>query len=244
MKTFPFGLDADELRPEIEKHPTLHIVEENPDVVICYGGDGTLLSAELLWPGIPKVPIRNSRRGNRCITRPAPQVIERLAQGKLVRTEFLKLECAIRYKDQDEPADLLTAMNEFNLHMGRINAAVRFKVWVNEEAFGDGTEIIGDGMVVCTPFGSTAYFKQITQGVFHTGLGIAFKYTTMHINHLVVQQDAVVRAVITRGPAVLGFDNSSEYHDLNEADELTFRRHAHPAILLTWEAMKYRSAEF
>lgn len=239
-----FGPDAEDLRPEIAKWPSIHLVESDPDVTICYGGDGTLLSAELQWPGIPKVPIRNSRRGNRCIAHPADQVIERLAQGTLTQTEFLKLECQLRRRDHDDPAAVLCAMNEFNLHMGHFNAAVRFKLWVNDEPFEDGSEIIGDGLVVSTPFGSTAYFKQITHGIFHTGLGVAFKYTTAYVNHLVVPQDSVIRAVITRGPTGLAYDNSPEHYDLNEGDELVLSKSADPAILLTWDAMKYPSDKF
>ena len=68
MNVILFGTKAEELRPLFEAQPSLDLVEDGADVIVCFGGDGTLLAAELKWPGVPKVPIRNSRRGIRCIS--------------------------------------------------------------------------------------------------------------------------------------------------------------------------------
>jgi NAD+ kinase len=213
-------------------------------VVVCYGGDGTLLSAERRWPGVPKVPIRNSRRGHRCIAHPPDAVIERLVEDRLVRMEFVKLECALRFNGTDKAPCVLAAMNEFNVHMGHINAAVRFKLWLDDEAYAEGREILGDGLVVSTPFGSTAYFTQITRGVFHAGLGLAFKNTTELTSHVIVPDHVAIRVLITRGPAMLAFDNSSEYIDLGEGDRLELRKHPRSAIILTWEQLSHPTDAF
>ncbi len=244
MRTLLYGAEADRLRAQIENYPDLSLVESDPEVVVCYGGDGTLLSAELRWPGVPKAPIRNSRRGNRCMAHPWPKVIERLGRGELVRTEYMKLECALHGNVGRDPQGALTAMNEFNVHNGRINSAVRFTMWLDEEPYESGAEIIGDGFVVSTPFGSTAYFNQITRGAFYAGLGVAFKNTSERTNHVIVPEDTVVRVVITRGPAILAFDNAAEHFDLTEGDELVLRKHPHPAVLLTWEPMSHPSDAF
>jgi NAD+ kinase len=237
IKAIVYGAEADALLPELKKFPQIAIVENAPDVIVCYGGDGTLLSAELKWPGIPKVPIRNSRRGNRCIPHPPAKVMDRLVTNRLTRTEFAKISCAVFSDGAEQPKHTVTAMNECNVHMGHINLAVRFKIWLGDEPFGNGTEIIGDGFIVSTPFGSTAYFNQITRGVFHTGIGIAFKNTAELTSHLVVPDDTVVRAQITRGPAVLAYDNTPEYVKLQEGDRLELRKADTPATVLTWEPL-------
>ena len=244
MRTLLYGAGADALRDEVAKHPSLALVDEDPEVVVCYGGDGTLLSAEHTWPGVPKAPIRNSRRGKRCMAHPPALVIARLADGALTRTAYMKLECTVRHANQPEPAFCLTAMNELNVHMGRINSAVRFRIWLNDEPYGRGHEILGDGFVVSTPFGSTAYFSHITRGVFHAGIGIAFQNTTEHTNHLVVPEDTAIRVAITRGPATLAHDNSSDYFAIQEGHELIARKHSHSAVILTWGAMSHPSDEF
>lgn len=232
-----FGAQAGDLRPLIEAHANLRLVEDDPEVVVCFGGDGTLLAAELRWPNVPKVPLRNSRRGFRCVAGPPEEVIEQLAEDRLARTEHLKIECAVHHAETEHVERSLLAINEFTVHKGRSNASVRFQVWFDDQRYGDGGdhEIIGDGLMVSTPFGSTAYFNQITRGVFWSGIGVAFMYTPDHTNHLIVPEDTVIRVRITRGPAVLAHDNSSEYIDLTESDELTVRKAEKPAILLAPE---------
>ncbi len=239
-----FGAQADELKSEVSKHPGLTVVDADPDAIVCYGGDGTLLTAELRWPGIPKAPIRNSKRGHRCIAHPAAEVLERLASGGLVPSAYMKLECALTQGGNGDLLCSLSAMNEFNVHMGRINSAVRFKLFFNGEPYEDGIEIVGDGFVISTPFGSTAYFNQITRGVFHAGIGIALKSTAHYTSHMILPEDVEVRALITRGPAVLAFDNSQDYFTLEEGDELLVRKHDHSATILTWDPMPYQTDEF
>jgi len=244
MRVVLRGPEAESIRDEVRRHANLEIVTENPDAVICYGGDGTLLTAELEWPSIPKVPIKHSQRGIRCIAHPVAEVIARLAEGKLIPAEYMRLECVLRSEHAKEPAKTLVAMNEFSVHMARINSAVRFKLWFGDEPYNAAREILGDGFVVSTPFGSTAYFNHITRGFFHSGIGIAFKSTTEHTNHVVVEEETRVRILITRGPAILAFDNSHEYFDIRTGDELSIRRHAKPAVILTWSEMTHPSDAF
>ena len=231
-----FGAQSDALLGDVGNHARLVMVEAKPDVVICYGGDGTLLNAELRWPGIPKVPILNSHRGHRCIPQPADEVIAGLAAGKLITNHYTKISCAVQGSDGAERS--LCALNEINVHMNRINSAVRFKLWIDEEPYLDGTEILGDGFLICTPFGSTAYFSHLTRGQFSHGIGIAFKSTSEHIDHIIVPEEATLRVVITRGPADLAFDSSQEYSRLEEGNELAVKKHADDAIILTCGPVK------
>ncbi|MFA7691800.1 MAG: hypothetical protein GX117_11280 [Candidatus Hydrogenedentes bacterium] len=230
-----FGVQAEALLPLVQAFDAAFVVvDKNPDIVICYGGDGTLLTAELRWPGIPKVPILNSRRGHRCIPKSPREVVEALARNEMVHSHYSKLECAVFSSDQRQEADfILTCLNEVNVHMGRINSAVRFCLWVNDIPFENGVEVVSDGFVACTAFGSSAYFKAITKGIFKEGIGLAFKATTHPVNHVIVSERDEVRFEITRGPAVLAFDNSHDYLDLAAGDYLTVRKHPQSAHMLT-----------
>ncbi|MBX3177218.1 MAG: NAD(+)/NADH kinase [Candidatus Hydrogenedentes bacterium] len=233
-----FGSHADTLKKKLNGFSNLHLVEEKPDVVVCYGGDGTLLAAERAFPGIPKVPVLNSRRGHRCIPHPAGEVLQGLAAGKLVRNNYTKIRAEVmRGEERLLPGDVV-ALNEFNVHMGLINSAVRFQLWLNGDPYENGLELLGDGFVVCTPFGSTAYFAQITRGIFTTGLGIAFKSTNAHVDHIIVPDDTEFRVRITRGPAVLAYDSADQYVHLVEGDELIVRRHQQAATILTCGPVK------
>lgn len=224
-----FGAKADLLADVIAQQETLILVDDAPDVVVCYGGDGTLLSAEARWPGVPKLPIRNSRKGHRMIDSEPGPLLEKLAAGTLRERRFTKLLCRVKFADEHLADISEIVMNECNVHMAHINSAVRFELWLNDEPYNDNNEVLGDGFVVCTPFGSTAYYNQITHGVFEQGIGIAFKYTSEHTNHLVVREDTRIRIRLTRGPAVLAFDNKPEQISLTENDELHIARHEEEA---------------
>jgi len=228
-----FGTHAENLRKTVGRYANLALVDEAPDVVVCYGGDGTLLAAERAFPGVPKVPVLNSRRGHRCIPHPAAEVLQGLAEGKLVANRYTKIRAEVLRGQERVLPNELVALNEFNVHMGLINSAVRFQLWLNDEPYDNGVELLGDGFVVCTPFGSTAYFAQITRGIFTSGLGIAFKSTNAHVDHLIVPDDTEFRARITRGPAVLAYDSADQYAQLVEDDELVVRKHHEGATILT-----------
>lgn len=240
MRVALFGNEAEALVPHFERFPGLEIAESDPDVVVSFGGDGTLLAAELRWPGLPKVPVLNSRLGHRCIHHPAGDVIEALARGRMVSNGYTKLECLVNHPEPGsvDPDFTLSCLNEINVDMGRINSAVRFRLWIDDEPFDGGAEIIGDGFIACTAFGSTAYFNAITRGIFQKGIGIAFKSASRQTNHLVVAEDVTVRFVITRGPALLAFDNSVDYVSLMDNDELIVRRHPQGAVILTCTPVK------
>ncbi|MBI1319432.1 MAG: hypothetical protein GC168_10870 [Candidatus Hydrogenedens sp.] len=233
-----YGAEAGSLQMEVARHPALELVTSDPDIVVCFGGDGTLLAAELEYPGLPKVPILNSLRGHRCIPHPPAEVIEGLAKGALASNEYTKLSCDVYLSDSRGIGSRLTALNEFSVHMGRINSAVRFKMFLNDEPYDGGIEILGDGFLVCTPFGSTAYFNKLTRGVFTKGIGIAFKATTEHTNHLVLPSDVAIRILITRGPAQLAYDSSMDIVTLEAGDELLLRKHIHGATILTCGPVK------
>lgn len=233
-----FGSQAESLIKTVRKHESLVLVDKDPDVVVCFGGDGTLLAAELRWPGVPKVPVLNSRRGHRCIPHPAHEVLRGLANKQLVSNHYMKIEGELLREGKPIYPETMVALNEFNVHMGLINSAVRFQLWLNGDPYDDGVELLGDGFVVCTPFGSTAYFAQITRGVFTQGIGVAFKSTNAHVDHLVLPDDTEFRLRITRGPAVLAFDSADEYVQLEEGDELMVRKHQKGATILTCGPIK------
>ncbi|MBI2422804.1 MAG: NAD(+)/NADH kinase [Candidatus Hydrogenedentes bacterium] len=238
IKVLLFGAEASTLEAEVRRYANLEIVPDSPDVVMSYGGDGTLLAAEWHWPGIPKVPILNSRRGHRCIPSPPGQVIHALAEGHLLSNQYTKIQGVIHCADCGPVSKPLVALNEFGVHMGRINSAVRFKLWINGDAYEDGVEILGDGFVVCTPFGSTAYYKHLTRGIFTQGIGIAFKSTSEHVDHLVLPEEVTMRVQITRGPAVLGYDSCGEFYTLEQGDDLEVRKHSESATILTCSPLK------
>ncbi|NQU44220.1 hypothetical protein HQ520_13100 [bacterium] len=230
-----YGRNSSDLLPRL-KELRLEIDETDPDVVISYGGDGTLLAAERRWPGVPKVALRDSLRCRTCSHISNEALLRHLADGKLKRNEFLKLRCEAKGHD-------LTCINDVILRNPILTAGVRYRVWIDDEAYGED-EIVGDGLVVATPFGSSAYYRSITHSTFRVGIGLAFNNSIEPINHLVLANESVIRVQITRGPAALGGDNNPDIVPLDRGDEVVVHRADHCATILVFDRVRYPADQF
>lgn len=200
------------------------LVTEQPEIVLTYGGDGLLLRSEREWPGVPKLPLRNSRFGKKCEPSTVEEALSRLARGALVAVRHTKVRAEAR-------GVTLVGLNDIVVHNSRPTSSVRCRVWIDGETF--GSEIVGDGVVVATTFGSTAYYRSITRSIFRVGLGLAFNNSTEPVDHLVLAEDAQIRIQITRGPAIVGADNDPRVIALDDGDEILIRRDEGKAVILS-----------
>jgi NAD+ kinase len=188
-----------------------------PDLIFCHGGDGTLLRAERMFPGVPKVPGRVGARSRLCPEHRLPAILDRLSRDALPVEVLPKLELRVG-------AFRAWAVNDVVMHNGNSAVAVRYRVTVRGET---SEEISGDGLVVATPFGSTAYYRSITAGTFTSGLGVAFNNATVPREPLVVADDEVIGVELVRGPAILVCDNdprgipmrASQFFDVGMSSE-------------------------
>lgn len=202
------------------------IVTSSPDVVISYGGDGTLLSTERQYPGIPKLPIRNSQICVKCPKHEEGLLLKKLLEGKLKLKEYGKLETTILYQT-------LYALNDFVVRNINPIHAIRFYISPLDQKL-----LIGDGIVISTPFGSTGYFKSITQKTFDKGFGAALNNTTEPFEPIFLKEGEVVTFKLARGTATLSFDNSPEIFNIDEGSELTFKLSGKTAKIYELESLR------
>ena len=225
MRVLLIGSNVIEIKP-LAQAAGLEIVTQarRAQAAICYGGDGTLLGAERDYPGLPKVPIRRAPEGERRYHKALCTILERVATGRATETRLPKLlaSCGLHR---------LLALNDVVIKNRHVTAAVRFRVEIDGIAhFG---EIVGDGMVAATPFGSSAYYRSITNSVIHVGVGLAFNNCTEPVNHLVLGETSRIRAMIIRGPAELAVDNNPKLLPLVEGDTVLI--HQAPEEAIVWE---------
>ena len=121
-------------------------------------------------------------------------------------------------------------MNDIMVHNLNRVSAIRYQVWLDDEPYSH--EVVGDGVCVATPHGSTAYYRSITHSVFRLGIGLAFSNSTEPLNHLVLPEDTVVKIKITRGPALLVADNDPKQLELAEGDEVRLSKSDETAVVL------------
>jgi len=206
--------------------------EKAPDVVITYGGDGTLLHAERLYPGVPKFALRNSPTSKMSHDYSFEKAFVTLKKGAVKEEQRLKLECVVARKGK-EPETFI-ALNDVIVRNTHLERAVRFSLTIDKERISD--QLIGDGFVVATPFGSSAYYSSITKRSFARGLGIAFNNLAAEQPNLLVDENATITVKILRGPVDLAVDNFRFDGTLDEDDSLTIHRARQYAILLTPDA--------
>ena len=211
MKVQVLGHDAEAFRERVRWHG-FTLVDTDPDVLIAYGGDGTFIGAERAYPGIPKMGFRRDDSCIKCRDHADDVVLRRLREGSLREDRLMKLH---GQRDGDE----VLSVNDITFRNSDPRSAVRFVLVLDGQRVTE--EMIGDGLVVCTPFGSTAYFRSITRTMIRTGIGIAFNNVTDLLSHLVIEEGEKIRVEITRGPATLSADNDDRFLHLATGDSLT-----------------------
>jgi len=222
MKVLLFGNDAHKLKNKALE-AGLEVVEENPDVVVSFGGDGTFLMAEAVFPYITKIILKNSRICKLCIKTTPEKAFLALKNKKYKVEKLPKIE-VIYGKEK------LVAVNDIVVHNKDPRHGMRYNVWLDGVQV--NTEIIGDGVVVATPFGSSGYYRSITDSIFETGIGLAFNNSTEQSDHIVLRDDRVIKIEITRGPANVYADNQKESFTVAEGDFVEIRRHKTPTKII------------
>ena len=194
----------------------------DPDIVISYGGDGTFLVSERAYPGIPKLLLRDSKICNKCQDVPPIQALELIKSKKYHFETIFKLAARIPGRE-----DELLCTNDFVIRNIIPTHAVRFKLVFDNKPINNNKEFIGDGVVIATPFGSSAYYYSIARKTFDKGIGIAFNNLHAIQPHLVLSEDSRIKIKITRGKAHFVADNDPTIYTLHEGETVYIKKSKH-----------------
>lgn len=185
------------------------IDEKGPEVVMSYGGDGSILRAEDKYPGVPKLVIRESYIRAKCFSYAIdqiPKLLEMLSDGRFKIEEKQKVEAVIKNQK-------LVGLNEVQIHARLPTSAIRFSFETERMSI---PEIIGDGIVAATPHGSTAYYRSIGCKPFNKGIRIAFNNVWPRRKPIELKGTAKIK--LLREHAWLAADNNPEMLQLNPGD--------------------------
>lgn len=200
------------------------LVKTNPDLVVSYGGDGTVMKSEAIYPSVPKLILKNSRVCKLCSSISNEEIIKKVLNDDYKINDFLKITVKSAKKE-------LTALNDIIIHNADPRHAIRYKLIVSKRR--QDKEIIGDGIVISTPLGSTGYYRSITDSFFELGIGIAFNNSTEQSDHMVIKEDSKIQIEITRGPAIVYADNQKDKISLKTGDIITITKSKHPAKIIS-----------
>ena len=218
MKVVAVGKDVDSFEKTLKSYG-LEIDRKNPEFVFSYGGDGAILFSERLYPGVPKVTVRCSSKCNRCEFNPddIEDVVERLKSGRYDVKEYMKIEADFKGK-------IVVGRNEVQVHNKLFTKAVRFNVYLDDELLYEN--VIGDGVVISTPFGSTGYYTSLGGERFEKSIGIAVNNQHVWVKPVVASETSVIEVEILREDAYLLYDNDEEGKVLlKKGDRVSVRKH-------------------
>ncbi len=198
------------------KNKKVEIVDKKPDFVFSHGGDGAFLFAENKYPGIPKLILRANSICKLCDKRSNKKLIDLFFNNKYIIEKNIKIE--VIYKNKK-----MVATNDITLHNADPRHAIRYLTKI-EGKKNHEKEIIGDGVVVSTPLGSSGYYRSITDSIFYTGIGLAFNNSTEASDHMVLKENSKIEIIITRGPAKVYADNQENFFELKEGDKILIQK--------------------
>lgn len=125
------------------------------DLLITLGGDGALLGGAR-WAGPAGTPVLGVNLGRLGFLTAVnleemEEAVRRISLGEFVLDTRMALEVCLEHEDASEP---FYALNDGVLHRGGLVRVVTLRVWADDEEVG---LYRGDGVIVATPTGSTAY---------------------------------------------------------------------------------------
>jgi len=126
------------------------------DLLVVLGGDGTLLGIARTLNDSFKAPILGINIGNLGFLSSVDiydidGALDKLEQGKYKVAERMMLNCKIQSGNNKEE---LKALNDVVLARGTLSRMVKFKIFVDGKIY---STFKGDGLIIATPTGSTAY---------------------------------------------------------------------------------------
>jgi len=132
-----------------------HMLEGNVDLVVAFGGDGTMLSA-VRSAGPLEIPVLGINLGSLgFLTELTPakleRTLDRIQRGDYFIEKRMLLEACAHGKCM---TDSLTALNDIVIDKGAVTRVIHLDLYVNDEFI---ASYACDGLIVATPTGSTAY---------------------------------------------------------------------------------------
>ena len=207
------------------------------DMAIVVGGDGTMLNVarRLAARAVPLIGINLGRRGF-LTDIPKDSVLDSLAA--VLDGDFhseLRIMLNVELRRDDHIVHTANALNDVVVNKGQLARLIEFEVYVDGE-FVCSTR--GDGIIVATPTGSTAYALSAGGPILHPTLPalvlVPICPHTLSNRPVAINSDSRVEIAMTNvsnQSAYLTFDGQMG-HALQDHDHICVRRSDSPVMLI------------
>ncbi|XP_025018575.1 NAD kinase isoform X2 [Tetranychus urticae] len=208
------------------------------DLVICLGGDGTLLYASSLFQSkVP--PVMAFHFGSLGFLAPFEfesfkQQVTKVIEGKAGVTLRSRLSCSVHKQETNtlvDQSNQFVVLNEVVLDRGLSPFLCNLDLYIEGKYI---TTVQGDGLIVSTPTGSTAYAVGAGASMVHPSVP-AIMVTpicphSLSFRPIVVPAGIQLKILVSkdsRGSAWVSFDGRQR-QELNIGDELNVTTSVHP----------------
>ncbi len=213
------------------------------DVIITFGGDGTMLRAARAV-GTADTPLLGINLGALGYLTDVPLSELDAALDQLFRGEWLSSPRARVHGDvlrDGEVVDSCTALNDIVVNMGSLPRALHMEVRLDDVPLG---RFLGDGLIISTPTGSTAYNLSAGGPIVHPGINAMVVNPicphSLAIRPLLVPMDKTVELTLRdAGQGATLTADGQEAVPLHGGDKVIYGRAEHPVHLV-----KFPSSDF
>jgi len=227
-----------DIKKDLKKIEGVVLVKRNPQYVLSYGGDGSILLSERIYPSIPKIVIKKSHFCHKCDypKEELNKIIMNLLKEKFEIVERNKIELFFKGKK-------FVALNEVQIRNKYPTQSIRFDVNIieNKKIKNIITNSIGDGVIFSTSFGSSSYYRAVGGHVFEKGIGLALNNAQVEKRRHpeVFSESTVFEVILRRGFGVLAYDNdNNNMFILKPGDKFLVRANRDNAKFLVFKDIK------
>ena len=205
---------------EAKGHEVVEVKESKPDYILTFGGDGTLIHAacEYAQYNVPFVGINVGRLGFLTATEGHHwrDAIDRLIANKVFISERMTLEASVG-------KDTFRAVNEAAIK-GFLRI-IDLEISVNGEKF---LKILGDGVIISTQTGSTAYSLSSGGPIVDSNLNCLLVTPInpigLPIPSVVISPDDEILVKVVKGDDVSLIIDGQEHTKLKEGEIVKFNK--------------------
>lgn len=198
------------------------------DVVIALGGDGTMLRAARVL-GLSGVPLLGVNMGSLGYLTDVPlselsEAVANLLAGNFHIDTRARVYCSI-WRDGQRIANT-NALNDLVVNMGPLPRALHMELILDGDSLGT---FVGDGIIVSTPTGSTAYNLSAGGPICHSAVPCLLVAPicphSLGMRPLIISENTNIELILheTGEGAVLTADGQKT-HILKNTDRLSFRQ--------------------
>ncbi len=213
----------------------LEEIGRTADLVVVLGGDGTMLNiaCALALHDIALVGVNQGRLGflTDISVDTMAETIGAILDGKYVTEQRMMLEAEV-LRDGSSMFKAL-AFNDVVVSKGGEDSMIEFEVKIDGRFL---YALRGDGLIVATPTGSTAYALSAGGPIIHPALSamalVPICPHTFSSRPIVISSDSAVEIIINHALDAHAHLDNHAHHLLHEQDQVVIRRHPRTVRLL------------